>query len=209
MRETAEFIYGSARRKVLSVSWCGIDAAIGAGSCLRAVMPDMLCVRNVDTGSLRKRRNLAGSDSCENSPGKLLAYNCSPSFNWKKKTRRRDHRDFQQELGKNGLQIPVRHAGGLHALNMSMFHLARGYSQAGMTGVLETAAGRVCRAGTRLSCRHASAVRRHPAILTKSPRSFPAATLPPRHWPDRRKPNSFTAPYRLRTSNGHSTEAHA
>src|SRR6266446_4897932 len=66
-------------------------------------------------------------------PGKLLAYNCSPSFNWKKKLDDVTIANFQQELGKMGYKFQFVTLAGFHVLNMSMFHLARGYAQAGMT----------------------------------------------------------------------------
>ncbi len=44
-------------------------------------------------------------------PGKLLAYNCSPSFNWKKKLDDATIASFQHELGRDGIQVPVHHAG--------------------------------------------------------------------------------------------------
>src|SRR5258708_8656008 len=62
-----------------------------------------------------------------------MAYNCSPSFNWKKKLDDVNIANFQQELGKMGYKFQFVTLAGFHALNMSMFHLARGYSQAGMT----------------------------------------------------------------------------
>jgi len=62
-----------------------------------------------------------------------LAYNCSPSFNWKKKLDDVTIANFQQELGKMGYKFQFVTLAGFHALNMSMFHLARGYAQAGMT----------------------------------------------------------------------------
>src|SRR5436853_7681767 len=66
-------------------------------------------------------------------PGKLLAYKCSPSFNWKKKLDDVTIANFQQELGKMGYKFQFVTLAGFHALNMSMFHLARSYAQAGMT----------------------------------------------------------------------------
>src|SRR5260221_4065751 len=66
-------------------------------------------------------------------PGKLLAYNCSPSFNWKKKLDDVTIANFQQELGNMGYKFQFVTLAGFHSLNISMFHLARGYSQAGMT----------------------------------------------------------------------------
>src|SRR5438477_6219719 len=58
---------------------------------------------------------------------------CSPSFNWKKKLDDVTIANFQQELGKMGYKFQFVTLAGFHALNMSMFHLARGYAQAGMT----------------------------------------------------------------------------
>ena len=66
-------------------------------------------------------------------PGKLLAYNCSPSFNWKKKLDDVTIANFQQELGKMGYKFQFVTLAGFHSLNMSMFHLARGYANSGMT----------------------------------------------------------------------------
>ncbi|WP_246938696.1 isocitrate lyase [Bacillus pinisoli] len=65
-------------------------------------------------------------------PGKLLAYNCSPSFNWKKKLDDDTIETFQQELGKMGYKFQFVTLAGFHALNYSMFELARGYKQRGM-----------------------------------------------------------------------------
>jgi isocitrate lyase len=62
-----------------------------------------------------------------------LAYNCSPSFNWKKKLDDVTIANFQKELGKMGYKFQFVTLAGFHALNMSMFHLARGYAQLGMS----------------------------------------------------------------------------
>ena len=66
-------------------------------------------------------------------PGKLLAYNCSPSFNWKKKLDDATIANFQRKLGEMGYKFQFVTLAGFHALNMSMFTLARGYAAAGMT----------------------------------------------------------------------------
>jgi len=66
-------------------------------------------------------------------PGKLLAYNCSPSFNWKKNLDDRTIASFQRELAKMGYKFQFVTLAGFHALNLSMFELARGYKQTGMT----------------------------------------------------------------------------
>jgi isocitrate lyase len=66
-------------------------------------------------------------------PGKLLAYNCSPSFNWKKKLDDATIARFQTELAAMGYKFQFITLAGFHALNLSMFELARGYKIAGMT----------------------------------------------------------------------------
>ena len=66
-------------------------------------------------------------------PGKLLAYNCSPSFNWKKKLDDRTIARFQAELGEMGYKFQFITLAGFHSLNLSMFELARAYRDQGMS----------------------------------------------------------------------------
>jgi isocitrate lyase len=66
-------------------------------------------------------------------PGKLLAYNCSPSFNWKRKLDDSTIAKFQRELGAMGYRFQFITLAGFHALNYSMFDLARGYKAQQMT----------------------------------------------------------------------------
>jgi isocitrate lyase len=66
-------------------------------------------------------------------PGKLLAYNCSPSFNWKKNLDDATIARFQRELGAMGYKFQFITLAGFHALNYSMFDLARGYARDSMT----------------------------------------------------------------------------
>ncbi len=66
-------------------------------------------------------------------PGKLLAYNCSPSFNWKKKLNDATIARFQPALAEMGYKFQFITLAGFHALNLSMFELARAYRYAGMT----------------------------------------------------------------------------
>ena len=66
-------------------------------------------------------------------PNKLLAYNCSPSFNWKKKLDDTVIAKFQKELAAMGYKFQFITLAGFHALNLSMFELARGYRTSGMT----------------------------------------------------------------------------
>ena len=65
-------------------------------------------------------------------PGKLLAYNCSPSFNWKAKLGDKEIASFQHRLGQMGYKFQFVTLAGFHALNLSMFELARAYSVDGM-----------------------------------------------------------------------------
>ncbi len=65
-------------------------------------------------------------------PGKLLAYNCSPSFNWKKNLDDATIAKFQRELGAMGYKFQFITLAGFHALNYSMFNLAYGYVKEGM-----------------------------------------------------------------------------
>jgi isocitrate lyase len=69
----------------------------------------------------------------ERFPGKLLAYNCSPSFNWKRHLGDDEIASFQQELGRMGYRFQFITLAGFHALNASMFELAKGYSAEGMS----------------------------------------------------------------------------
>jgi isocitrate lyase len=69
----------------------------------------------------------------ERFPGKLLAYNCSPSFNWRKHLGDDEIERFQQELGRMGYRYQFITLAGFHALNASMFELAAGYAREGMS----------------------------------------------------------------------------
>jgi isocitrate lyase len=70
-------------------------------------------------------------------PGKLLAYNCSPSFNWKRHLDDGEIARFQEELGELGYAFQFITLAGFHALNQSMFELARGYRARGMSAYVE------------------------------------------------------------------------
>ncbi|MCB4823412.1 isocitrate lyase [Roseicella aerolata] len=65
-------------------------------------------------------------------PGKMLAYNCSPSFNWQRKMGIEAATRFQRELGAMGYKFQFVTLAGFHSLNLSMFKLARGYKDRGM-----------------------------------------------------------------------------
>ncbi len=70
-------------------------------------------------------------------PGKLLAYNCSPSFNWKKNLDDRTIANFQRELAAMGYKFQFITLAGFHSLNYSMFNLAHGYARDHMSAFVE------------------------------------------------------------------------
>jgi isocitrate lyase len=70
-------------------------------------------------------------------PDQLLAYNCSPSFNWKASLDDDTIAKFQRELGAMGYKFQFITLAGFHALNYSMFELAQGYAEGGMTAYVE------------------------------------------------------------------------
>jgi isocitrate lyase len=125
-----EFVYGERTAEGFFQFRGGIDAAIARGLAY-APYADMLWCET-STPDLAEAKKFADAIHTQ-FPGKLLAYNCSPSFNWKKKLDEASIASFQQELGKMGYKFQFVTLAGFHALNLSMFGLARGYAHAGMT----------------------------------------------------------------------------
>jgi isocitrate lyase len=70
-------------------------------------------------------------------PGKMMAYNCSPSFNWEAKLDKDTIARFQRELGAMGYKFQFVTLAGFHQLNHGMFELARGYKDRGMAAYSE------------------------------------------------------------------------
>jgi isocitrate lyase len=70
-------------------------------------------------------------------PGKMMAYNCSPSFNWEAKLDKETIAKFQRELGAMGYKFQFVTLAGFHQLNHGMFELARGYKDRGMAAYSE------------------------------------------------------------------------
>jgi isocitrate lyase len=112
----------------------GIDAAIARGLAY-APYADVVWMET-STPDLEDARRFASAVHAEH-PGKLLAYNCSPSFNWKRHLDDRTIASFQQELGAMGYRFQFITLAGFHALNTSMFELARGYARDGMSAYVE------------------------------------------------------------------------
>ena len=108
----------------------GIEAAIARGLAY-APYADLLWFET-STPDLSEARQFAEAIH-KQYPGKLLAYNCSPSFNWKRLLDADTIARFQQELGVMGYKFQFITLAGFHALNYSSFQLARGYAETGMT----------------------------------------------------------------------------
>jgi len=107
----------------------GIDQAI-ARAIAYAPFADVLWCETGEP-NLEEARQFAVAVH-EKYPAKLLAYNCSPSFNWRKKLDEPTIASFQRELGVLGYKFQFITLAGFHALNFSMFQLARDYKERGM-----------------------------------------------------------------------------
>ncbi len=112
----------------------GLDQAIARGLSYAPFADLIWC--ETSQPNLDEAKRFAES-ILEKFPGKLLAYNCSPSFNWKKKLDGATIGKFQRELGSMGYKFQFVTLAGFHALNYSMFNLARGYKDRGMAAYSE------------------------------------------------------------------------
>ncbi|MGA7440509.1 MAG: isocitrate lyase [Luteibacter sp.] len=102
----------------------GIEQAISRGLAYAPYADLIWC--ETSTPSMDEARRFAEAIHAK-FPGKKLAYNCSPSFNWKKNLDEKTIASFQNDLGKLGYAFQFITLAGFHALNYSMFQLARGY----------------------------------------------------------------------------------
>src|SRR3954465_14014627 len=112
----------------------GLDQAIARG-CSYAPYADLIWCET-STPDLAEARKFAEAVRGE-FPDKWLAYNCSPSFNWKKKLDKITIGKFQRELAAMGYKFQFVTLAGFHALNYSMFSLAHGYRDRGMAAYSE------------------------------------------------------------------------
>jgi isocitrate lyase len=108
----------------------GLDSAIARGLAYAPYADLIWC--ETSRPDIEEARHFAEAIHAKY-PGKLLAYNCSPSFNWKKNIDDRMIANFQIELARMGYKFQFVTLAGFHALNLSMFELARGYKDRGMT----------------------------------------------------------------------------
>jgi isocitrate lyase len=107
----------------------GLDAAIARGLAY-APLADLVWCETSEPNLAEARRFAEAVRG--RYPGKLLAYNCSPSFNWRKKLDEATIAKFQRELGAMGYKFQFVTLAGFHSLNLGMFELAREYAQEGM-----------------------------------------------------------------------------
>ena len=112
----------------------GLDCAIARALAYAPYADVLWC--ETSTPDLDEARRFAEAVH-EKFPGKLLAYNCSPSFNWKKKLDAATIATFQRELGAMGYKFQFVTLAGFHALNHGMFELARAYRERGMSAYSE------------------------------------------------------------------------
>ncbi|NBW57091.1 isocitrate lyase [bacterium] len=107
----------------------GIESAISRGLAFAPYADLLWC--ETSTPNIEEAREFAQAIHSQ-FPGKLLAYNCSPSFNWKKKLKEEDIKTFREQLFEMGYVYQFITLAGWHALNLSMFELARQYKVEGM-----------------------------------------------------------------------------
>jgi len=108
---------------------CGIEMAIARGLAYAPYADLIWC--ETSTPDLHEAKQFADGIHAK-FPGKMLAYNCSPSFNWKKHLDDATIAKFQRELGAMGFKFQFVTLAGFHALNYGMFELAKDYRAQGM-----------------------------------------------------------------------------
>ncbi|MGG0669578.1 isocitrate lyase [Lederbergia citrisecunda] len=124
-----EFITGERTPEGFYRTKAGIDQAIARGLAYAPYADLIWC--ETSTPDLAEAKRFADTIH-EKFPGKMLAYNCSPSFNWKANLDDDTIAEFQRNLGKMGYKFQFVTLAGFHSLNHSMFELAHGYKTDGM-----------------------------------------------------------------------------
>jgi isocitrate lyase len=112
----------------------GIEQAISRGLAYAPYADLVWC--ETSTPDLAQAKQFADAIHAKY-PGKLLAYNCSPSFNWKKNLDDATIAKFQKEIASYGYRFQFITLAGFHALNYSMWHLATGYKERQMSAYVE------------------------------------------------------------------------
>jgi isocitrate lyase len=124
------FLTGSRTSEGFFTVRAGLDQAIARGLAYAPYADIIWC--ETSEPNLEEARRFAQAIHSE-FPGKLLAYNCSPSFNWKKKLDDHTIATFQKQLALMGYKFQFITLAGFHALNLTMFELSQGYRETGMT----------------------------------------------------------------------------
>src|ERR1700730_16288392 len=130
----AEFLTGARTVEGFFRVRAGLDQAIARGLSY-APFADLIWCETSQPNLAEAKKFAEGIHA--KFPGKLLAYNCSPSFNWRKKLDSGTIAKFQRELGAMGYKFQFVTLAGFHALNYSMFQLAHGYRDRGMEAYAE------------------------------------------------------------------------
>ncbi|GGG09711.1 isocitrate lyase [Lysinibacillus alkalisoli] len=125
----ADFITGERTPEGFFRTRAGIDQAIARGLAYAPYADLIWC--ETSHPSLEEARQFADAIHAK-FPGKMLAYNCSPSFNWKANLSDAEIAEYQRELGKMGYKFQFVTLAGFHSLNHSMFELANAYKDEGM-----------------------------------------------------------------------------
>ncbi|TRY18923.1 isocitrate lyase [Tessaracoccus rhinocerotis] len=129
-----EFLTGERTAEGFHKTRPGLEACIARGRAY-SEYADLLWMETA-TPDLELAARFAEAIKSEH-PDQLLAYNCSPSFNWRAHLDDATIAKFQRELGAMGYAFQFITLAGFHALNHSMFHLAQGYAQHGMSAYVE------------------------------------------------------------------------
>lgn len=132
--EDQAFITGERTAEGFFRTAAGIDQAIARGLAYAPYADLIWC--ETSEPNLEQAQKFADAIHAK-FPGKLLAYNCSPSFNWKKKLDEETIAKFQREIAKMGYKFQFVTLAGFHALNYGMFELARKYRDNGMAAYSE------------------------------------------------------------------------
>ncbi|HEX2107899.1 MAG TPA: isocitrate lyase [Rubrobacteraceae bacterium] len=130
----AEFLTGERTMEGFYRTRAGLDQAIARGLSYAPYADVVWC--ETSKPDLEQARRFAEAIH-EKFPGKLLAYNCSPSFNWKRNLSEEDIATFQEQIGEMGYKFQFITLAGFHALNYAMFELAYDYKERGMAAYSE------------------------------------------------------------------------
>jgi isocitrate lyase len=130
----ADFLTGERTMEGFYRTRAGLDQAIARGLSYAPYADVVWC--ETSKPDLEQARRFAEAIH-EKFPGKLLAYNCSPSFNWKRNLSDEDIATFQEQIGEMGYKFQFITLAGFHALNYAMFELAHDYRERGMAAYSE------------------------------------------------------------------------